>query len=133
MRPTETPILPAEPSTGARRSVAAAWASVDAAVGGANAEIARANLAWILAEEGRAGAARDTWRRVRLPEVQGLGPGTVTYYLGAALEETGDEGGAREAYRRAAASEATFFDHGGPAVAPAARDRLADLGVPWTD
>jgi hypothetical protein len=66
---------------------------------------------------------------VRWPERAGIGAGTVQYYSGRALERMGREDAAVEAYRAAAASAATTGTDGGPAIAPAARDRLADLGV----
>ena len=55
--------------------------------------------------------------------------GTVQYYLGRELQQIGLEADAIRAHRAAAASEATAFDDEGPSIAPAARDRLADLGT----
>jgi hypothetical protein len=121
--------LVVETATVADAMVRAAWAVVDAAGGSAQAPAATANLAMLLAAHGRHDAAAQAWRRVELPERAGIGRGTVQYYLGRALEQLGAEQDAIRAHRAAAASEATAFDDEGPRIAPAARDRLADLGA----
>jgi len=109
--------------------VRAAWAVSDAAVGSAEKSSALANLALMFAEFDQFALAVETWRRVRWQErLRGVGHGTVQYYLGCALERTGDEQAAIEAYRIAADSEATVFDDDGPRLRLAALDRLADLG-----
>ena len=59
----------------------------------------------------------------------GVGEGTRRTTSAATWKPLGREDEAVEAYRAAAASEATVLDDAGPPVAPAARDRLADLGV----
>ena len=107
----------------------AAWAVVDAAAAAEAAPSATANLGLLLSAFGQHEAAVRTWRRVRLPERAGIGRGTIMYYLGRDLTQLGDERQAIDALRRAVGSGATVLDDEGPRVAPAARDRLADLGV----
>jgi tetratricopeptide (TPR) repeat protein len=107
----------------------AGWAVVDAAAGADGAASATANLGLLLSAFGQHEAAAQAWRRVRLPERDGIGRGTIMYYLGRDLAGLGSEREAVDALKQAAASEATVFDDDGPRVAPAARDRLADLGV----
>jgi len=109
--------------------VRAAWAVVAAAADGTRAPAATANLALLLAAYDRHDLAAQVWRRVELPDRTGIGRGTVQYYLGRELERLGAEQDAIRAHRAAAASEATAFDDEGPRIAPAARDRLADLGA----
>jgi hypothetical protein len=110
-------------------AVRAAWAVVDAATGEEVAPAARANLALLLSTFGRHELAVQSWRRVELPDNAGIGRGTVQYYLGRDLERSGAEREAIEALRVAAGSDCTAFDDEGPRIAPAARDRLVDLGV----
>ncbi len=109
--------------------VFAAWAEVDAVAFPDRAPAALANLALLLAEQGRHALAVETWRRVRWGQRPGIGEGTTAYHLGRALLALGREEEAVQAFRRAAASAATTGHDDGPAVAPAARDHLADLGV----
>jgi hypothetical protein len=109
--------------------VRAAWAEVDAACDDMRAPAANANLALLLSAYRRDELAAQIWRRVDLPERAGIGRGTVLYHLGSQLERLGAEPEAIRFLRAAAASEATAFDDEGPLIAPAARDRLADLGV----
>ena len=109
--------------------VRAAWARVDAACDAERASAATANLALLLSSYGRHEAAVRAWRRVELADRAGVGRGTVQYYLGRELQQIGLEADAIRAHRAAAASEATAFDDEGPSIAPAARDRLADLGT----
>ena len=90
---------------------------------------ALANLALLLSAYGQHDRALETWRRVDWGERRGIGAGTAQYYLARELEMLGREKEAIEAYRRAAASSATTFDDHGPAIRPAALDRLADLGI----
>jgi len=130
-RMTGTPTLRLEvaspnPAAGAAR---AAWAVVDAASADEHRTAALANLALLLSTHGRYQLAVRAWRRVELPEGTGISRGTVQYYLGRDLERLGDEREAIRAHRAAAASDATTIDDEGPRVAPAARDRLADLGA----
>jgi tetratricopeptide (TPR) repeat protein len=112
-----------------RESLRAAWATVDAVADPVLAPAATANLALVLAEFGLHAEAADAWRRVDWPERPGLGRGTVRYYLGRELQRSGAKAEAIELLRQAAASGATALDDEGPAIAPAARDRLAELGV----
>jgi hypothetical protein len=121
--------LVVEAPTVADAMVRAAWAVVAAASDGTRAPAATANLAMLLAAYNRHDLAAQVWRRVELPERAGIGRGTVQYYLGRELEQLGAEQDAIRAHRAAAASEATAFDDEGPRIAPAARDRLADLGA----
>jgi hypothetical protein len=107
----------------------AAWAVLDALAAPEETSAALSNLALIFGSLGQHEVAVDTWRRVRWTQRAGIGDGTRSYYLGRELESLGREDEAVEAYRAAAASEATVHDDAGPRVAPAARDRLADLGV----
>jgi len=102
---------------------------VDAATDEEVAPAARANLALLLSTFGRHELAVQSWRRVELPDNAGIGRGTVQYYLGRDLERSGAEREAIEALRVAAGSDCTAFDDEGPRIAPAARDRLVDLGV----
>jgi hypothetical protein len=106
----------------------AAWAVADAAYDPAQAAAPLATLAWMLSVHDRPQLAIDVWRRVRLEERAGIGAGTISSYLGRDLERVGRDADAAAAYRLAAASAGTVIDDAGPAVAPAARDRLADLG-----
>jgi hypothetical protein len=121
--------LSVEAPTPVAAMVRAAWAVVDAAGDGAQVQAATANLALLLSTYGRHELAARTWRRVALAERTGIGRGTVQYYLGRELEWLGAEEDAIRTLRAAAASRATAFDDEGPRIAPASRDRLADLGV----
>ncbi len=107
----------------------AAWALVDSLADPPRAPAALSNLALLFSRFGHHELAVETWRRVRWGERSGIGEGTVQYYLAHDLERLGREEDAKRAYRRAAASLSTAVDDEGPLVAPAARDRLADLGV----
>lgn len=113
----------------AQAALRAAWAAADAAGEPSQAACPLANLALLFSAFGQSDLAVETWRKVNWGERAGVGGGTTLYYLGRELEVLGREGEAVEAYRAAAASEATAFDDEGPPVAPAARDRLFDLGV----
>jgi hypothetical protein len=106
-----------------------AWAVVDSICDRDRASAALANLALLFAEFGHHDLAAETWQRVRWGERRGIGEGTTQYYLGRELERLGREREAVQAYHRAAASASTAFDDEGPRIAPAALDRLADLGV----
>jgi hypothetical protein len=124
-----TPLLEAAAGSAERAVVRAAWALVDSLSAPEGDPAALANLALLLGAHGQHEPAADTWRRVRWGDRPGIGPGTTSYYLGRELERLGREEQAADAYRSAAASEATTFDDDGPRVAPAARDRLIGLGV----
>jgi len=106
----------------------AAWALVDSICAGPWASSALANLALLLSDYDHHQLAADSWRRVRWGSRSGIGEGTSAYYLGCELELVGRENDAVAAYTRAVSSVSTTFDDEGPRVAPAARDRLADLG-----
>jgi tetratricopeptide (TPR) repeat protein len=105
--------------------VRAAWASVDAAAGGSEAAIALANLASLLDRSGRDAAALTAWRRVR-----SIGDGVLAaraaYSVGAALQADGKSAEAIEAFDQARSVGLALGDL---ALAAAAIDRLADLGV----
>ena len=109
----------------ASRVLRAAWASVDAAVGGPDAAIALANLARLLERSGRETAALDAWRRVRA-----IGAGALVaraaYAVGAGLQADGKRAEAIEAFGQA---RSEGLANGDAALAAAAIDRLADLGV----
>ena len=126
---TESARLVPGPADAAGAMVRAAWAVVDSSWDSGVAPLATANLALLLSDFERHELAVQAWKRVVLPERPGIGHGTVQYYLGRALERLGQEREAIRAHTAAAASDATAFDDEGPAIAPAARDRLADLGV----
>ncbi len=107
------------------RVVRAAWALADAATGGPGAAAALFNLAILLENSGRRAAAFEAWRRVR--EIGGGAlAARAAYALGAGLQAEGKRVEAIEAFGQAR-SEAG--QSGDPALAAAARDRLADLGV----
>jgi hypothetical protein len=118
------------PIDAGRAGVRAAWALVDGLCDAERAPAALSNLALLYSGAGLHDRAIETWRRVRWPPRAGIGEGTARYYLGRELQRTGQAAAAAQALRAAAASEATAFDDEGPAVAPAARDRLLDLGPP---
>jgi hypothetical protein len=124
-----SPRLGVEPESLDRAMVRAGWALVDALSDPDQEPAALANLALLFGAHGHHDLAVETWRRVRWPDRVGIGEGTRQYYLGRELELLGREEEAIQAYRLAAASDATTFRDEGPPVAPAARDRLADLGV----
>ena len=115
------------PSSGedASREVRAAWASVDAAVGGPDAAVALANLASLLERAGREAAALDAWRRVRVIGVGSLAA-RAAYAVGAGLQANGKRVEAIEAFGLARSEGSA---NGDAALAAAAGDRLADLGV----
>jgi tetratricopeptide (TPR) repeat protein len=106
----------------------AAWAVVDIACRSSEARAARANLALLFSVFGHHELAVETWRKVAWGAREGIGDGTTQYYLGRALQALGREDEAVAAYRRAAESSSTAFHDEGPPIAPAALDRLADLG-----
>ena len=109
----------------ASRVVRAAWASVDAAAEGPGAAIALANLASLLDRAGRGAAALDAWRRVRAIGVGALAA-RAAYAVGAGLQADGKRVEAIEAFGQA---RSVGSANGDAALAAAASDRLADLGV----
>ena len=110
-------------------AIRAAWAHQHAFAFPTDAAAALANLARLLEDSGREQRALATWRRVRWPDREGIGPGTVAYQIGRLSLAEGREDEAATAFREAASSRATARYDDGPAIAPAARDYLADLGV----
>lgn len=129
VRPSPSPRLIVTREVAEKAMVDAAWSIVDAICRPSDASAALANLALLFAEFGHHELALNTWRRVSWERRSGIGPGTTQYYAGQALERLGREAEAVEAYRRALSGQSTTFDDEGPRVAPAAADRLADLGV----
>ena len=125
----DAPVLHGEAGSVLEAAVRAAWAVLDSSVDPEGGAAARANLAVLFGQYGDTRLAVETWRGVRWPARAGVGEGTARYWLGVELLTLGREAEAIEAFRAAAASEATAFTDDGPPVAPAARDRLADLGV----
>lgn len=123
--PTSTEIRYAPPKGAASRVVLAAWASVDAIVSGPDGAIALACLATLLDQAGNEAAAFEAWRRVMQT---GSGPlaARAAYAVGAGLQAQGKQAEAIEVFGRAR-SEAS--SRGDVALAAAAGDRLADLGV----
>jgi hypothetical protein len=125
-----SPLLVVDVPSPVEAMVRAAWAAVDGvALSPTDAAPALANLALLLSEYGRHERAIETWRLVRWEKREGIGEATARYHLGVELQSVGREREAVVELRAAAAGESTAFDDEGPAVAPAARDRLADLGV----
>jgi len=118
-----------DPGSASEAPVRAAWALAEALGEGEWAETARANLAMLYSEYDLHDAAARNWRMVGWDERAGIGRGTAQYYLGRELEHLGQEAEAIQAYLAAARSSATAVNDYGPRIAPAARDRLADLGV----
>jgi hypothetical protein len=123
------PKLAAERGEPRAAALLASWALVDSIADPDHAPTALASLALLFLDAGHPDLAEQTWRRVAWGDRAGIGEGTKAYYLGVALEAQGKEDAAAALYRQAAATAARTFDDAGPEVAPAARDRLADLGV----
>ncbi len=124
-----SPLVGAFPEEAAGRAIHAAWCASIGAAGGPDAPAARTDLGLLLEAEGLGAVALDAWRRAAWPARSGVGAGTVDYLAGRVLADAGREEEAREALRRAAAAAAQFGNDDGPEIAPAAADRLADLGV----
>lgn len=118
--------LPAPPAGDKASPVLrAAWAAVDAAAGGADAAVALANLASLLDRAGRDEAALTAWRRVRALGGTGVAA-RAAYAVGVGLQSAGKSGDAIESFRQAGTEASAAGDL---ALAAAAADRLADLGV----
>jgi hypothetical protein len=98
---------------------------VDAAAGGPDGAAALANLASLLERAGRNAAALDAWRRVRAVGAGALAA-RAAYAVGAGLQAEGTRAEASEAFGQARTGGAASGD---VALAAAAGDRLADLGV----
>jgi hypothetical protein len=124
-----TPAIAMPPDDAERAMQLAGWAVVDSICSPRDSSAALSSLALLFSEFGHHDLAAETWRRVRWGNRDGIGEGTTQYYLARELERLGREDEATAAYRRAAASSSTAFHDEGPSIAPAARDRLADLGV----
>ena len=125
---SQSPWLVEHPPAGIADMFRAAWAVVASESDGSHAASALANLALLFGAHGEHEFALRTWRRVTWPDRAGIGAGTVAYYTGRALQALGRDREAVDALRRAAQSAGTAVSDEGPPVAPAARDRLADLG-----
>jgi hypothetical protein len=110
---------------GGSRAVRAAWASVDAAAGGADGPLALFQLAMLLESAGQDAAALAAWRGVRA-----AGSGALSarawYAEGTGLQAAGKRPEAIEAFKRAKTEGLAIGD---PTLVAAADDRLADLGV----
>jgi hypothetical protein len=109
----------------ASRALRAAWASVEIAAGGPDAAVALATLANLLERAGRDAAALDAWKRVRQSGDEEF-LARAAYAVGMGQEAAGKRPEAIEAFTQAR-SEASA--RGDRALAAAAGDRLADLGV----
>ena len=128
LRSRRGPWLRERTGGGIEDALRAAWAVVASESGSSDGASALANLALLFAAYGEHELALRTWRRVRWPQRAGIGAGTVDYYVGRELQALGRDREAVESFRRAATGAATAHDDEGPPIAPAARDRLADLG-----
>ncbi len=126
--PAASPLC-GETDAGAPDAFLAAWAASDGAAAGEGAAAALANLAVLLARHGRHEEALAVWSRVDFGTRSGIGAGTVDYLRSRSLEALGREAEARDALLRARSSGATIVDDEGLGVAPAAGDRLVDLGL----
>jgi hypothetical protein len=117
-----TPRLDPDAAPGESRAVRAAWAAAEAAAGGPDAPAALASLATMLARAGRDRQAADAWRKVRgMPHAHAAIAARSEYALaGASSEEAAER--LMRAKREAEAA-------GDTALAAAAADRLADLGI----
>ena len=124
-----SPSVRLEAGTPEQAPLEAAWALAEAEGAGEWAAAAWANLALLYSAHGHHEAAAQSWRSVDWEDRPGIGRGTAQYYLGRELELLGQEAEAVSAYRAAARSSCTAVHDEGPRIAPAARDRLADLGV----
>jgi len=123
--PEATPRVEPPSDEDACRAVRAAWAAVDVAAGGPDAAIALANLAALLERSGQPASALAVWRRVRAAGGGRLAA-RAAYALGAGLDAAGKRAEAIEAFGQA---RAEGLSNGDAALAAAASDRLADLGV----
>ncbi len=110
------------------------WAAATAALGATDAVAPpwalQLQMAILLLEQQRFGAAVEVLRRVRAPGDVPFGAGAVDYWLGVALSAgSGDDvQTARQALTRAVANpDARLFHNDGPRLAPRARVRLAEL------
>ena len=90
--------------------------------GSEQAAYAQLNLALCAMHFGDFAGAHDSLQKakIELPERPGLSRGTAFYYLGVVLDRLNYQSQARDAFRAAAATEATLVDNDGPAVAPLA-------------
>lgn len=122
-RPLVDPAL----ANDASRAIRAAWAAADAAAGGPDAAAALAQLAVLLDRAGRVAPATEAWRKVRAlagPD-EGLAA-RADYAVAAALASGSGQEQAAELLTRAKREAESAGD---AALAAAASDRLADLGI----
>jgi hypothetical protein len=134
LRAGSTPVIGAGAARGTLAAlVRAAWAACDAAPAAGGDPWALANLAWLVSEHGLPERAVELWRRARLGERRGVGRGTVEYLLGRDLARLGRRVEALRAFELASTSQATSVDDAGPALAPAARDRMRELSAPGAE
>lgn len=106
-------------------AMVAAWASAQAAAGGPDAAPALGVLASLLESESRSATALDAWRKARAVG-EGALAARAAYALGAAAQGEGNAKLAGSLFESARSEAESAKDD---ALAFAARDRLADLGV----
>ncbi len=114
------------PPEGGDAALRAAWASADSAAGGEDGAWAMANLASLLERFGRDSEALAAWRRVEGAAAGGALVARAAYAIGCALAVDGKRPDAVDAFERA---RKAALAEGDLALAAAAVDRLADLGV----
>ncbi len=118
--PAVTPLLLAPPPNKPQAALRLAWAAAEAAARPDDVAAA-ADLVLALAAAGRTQAAVEAWRSRTWPARAGISKETVAYFLGRALQATGDAASAGKVLAEAAASRATAESDDGPAIAPAAK------------
>lgn len=115
----------APPEAGESAIVRAAWASVVAAASGDEAASALANLAVLLEDAGKPGAALGAWRKAAALDPAAFAP-RADYAEGVSEDAAGNAARAKSLFRKARAGAAAAGD---ALLEAAATDRLADLGV----
>jgi tetratricopeptide (TPR) repeat protein len=88
--------------------------------------VIRLNIAVALARLGDWTAAREELQRVKLPDRNGVGNGTVQYLLGLAAENLGNRAEADTAFKAAAESDGLLTENG-PSVKELAAAKLVEL------
>jgi len=88
--------------------------------------VIRLNIAVALARLGDWTAAREELQRVKLPDRNGVGNGTVHYLLGLAAENLGNRAEADTAFKAAAESDGLLTENG-PSVKELAAAKLVEL------
>ncbi|MEO5897434.1 MAG: PEGA domain-containing protein [Vicinamibacterales bacterium] len=88
--------------------------------------VIRLNIAVALARLGDWTAAREELQRVKLPDRNGVGNGTVQYLLGLAAESLGNRAEADTAFKAAAESDGWLTENG-PSVKELAAAKLVEL------